>query len=843
MPARLTMRIARSKKRAEQENSRAREGTAQTRGCEELHMDAEQYARVRQAYEQTIGHPQEEWPAVLSELCGEDPALRAELEVLLRVRSGLGDFLAEPAIGPPNFLARIVQDQTADTPPNYDGALFKGRYKLERMLGKGGFGAVYLARDLDVHSRAVVVKIIEQGSNVDEWMSKRFELETKSLAAIDHHGVVGILDAGRTSDGKPFLVMQYVDGVTLRSLIAHRPLTRDRAVRLIGQVAEALEAAHSNGVMHRDLKPENIIVRDIGTPHERPVIIDFGIASIRQPDAREPDLTRIVGSRSYMAPEQLQGRPQPASDIWALGIVAYELLTGRKLAEDRVTGSEASLPESVREAIRKATAECPEERFERASEFATALESAFTFSTPRKSFGRVAAVVAIAAAVSIGLWKFRPAIETTPDSNTSPSIQLRFLHPSATATGPGDPIPAGSGMTLPGDSKLRLSLYSRRSYFLYILSESFGSEGVQSTYRLLFPDPSRESASLTAGKELLVPEKPDDWLTFKGSSGQEVIWIVASENRIPEFEGTRRLAALRRELLDGSLREAAHWFFQNSTQSPAQPDGSEYRIPVTRGAVVHRMLVGQGDPRALLNHAFRQQRQTSGGAAASSSSVATSAERIMIGVNVWRGRPARESDAPGIRSLVHRPGRSIYLTPELIGPDTLVSPGDHLRVGIEAAQEGFLYVVNQERCGDGTAQRPELIFPTMHLRHGNNRVRPGLVVEIPGWRDEPPYFELQSHCPGSAERVAILFSRQPFEGLTAMDEPQTIEAARLDQWIAKYGTRIERSAGETGRVITIAETSAGTTALTPSDPVPQIVFQAAGGAQAPVLVYFDLKVR
>lgn len=213
----------------------------------------------------------------------------------------------------------------------YAGMVFKDRYLLEQRFGAGGIGEVYLALDRQLHSKPVVIKVLLEESGKDEWFKKKFRQEIEALARIDHPGVVGVLDAGDTPDAKPFLVMQYVKGHTLRSMIKYEGMSFDQVAMIIRQAAHALSAAHDQGVLHCDLKPENIMLQDLGEEEYQVKIVDFGIAKIKnsQVTAGSSD-TRVAGTAFYMAPEQIEGRPSPASDIFALSVIAYEMLTGRR---------------------------------------------------------------------------------------------------------------------------------------------------------------------------------------------------------------------------------------------------------------------------------------------------------------------------------------------------------------------------------------------------------------------------------------------------------------------------------------------------------------------------------
>jgi class 3 adenylate cyclase/predicted Ser/Thr protein kinase len=208
------------------------------------------------------------------------------------------------------------------------GLLLKDRYRIEKELGRGGIGVVYLARDEQLHARQVVVKVLLDRSEGSEWLQKKFRQEIQALVRIDHPGVVGALDAGEMPDGKPFLVMQFVQGTTLRSLMKAGTLDLAGIAVVIRQVGAALTAAHEKGVHHRDLKPENIMVQDLGHDEMLVKIIDFGIATVRDPAEEGTRQTEIAGSVLYMAPEQLLGKPQAATDTYALAVIAYEMLAG-----------------------------------------------------------------------------------------------------------------------------------------------------------------------------------------------------------------------------------------------------------------------------------------------------------------------------------------------------------------------------------------------------------------------------------------------------------------------------------------------------------------------------------
>jgi len=242
--------------------------------------------------------------------------------------------------GDKSQLETITLDEASETSLNettlpqqsLNGTTLDSRYSIEMQIGQGGVGIVYLARDQKLHDKPVVIKILHEKSLQDSWVVQKFQQEKEALARVDHPGVVGILDTGELPDGKPYLVMQYIDGVTLRSQIKPEGMSLDRAAEIIRQTGRALSAAHDRGIFHRDLKPENIMLQTFGSGEEQVKIIDFGIAKLKDSVVAPSTMTgATAGTVAYMAPEQLSGRPvSAATDIFAMGAIAYELVTGRK---------------------------------------------------------------------------------------------------------------------------------------------------------------------------------------------------------------------------------------------------------------------------------------------------------------------------------------------------------------------------------------------------------------------------------------------------------------------------------------------------------------------------------
>ncbi len=272
-------------------------------------------------------------------------------------------------------------------------------YRLEAVAGRGGMGVVYRATQLRL-GRTVAFKVIAPDFARHAEYRRRFQREARLAASIEHPNVIPVYEADELESGELYLAMRWVEGTDLRELLAHEGVLPARhAARLLAPVARALGAAHARGLVHRDVKPANILIAHGGdTDGEHVYLTDFGIA--RAPD-EEPGLTRtgaFVGSLAYAAPERIEGEQGgPAADIYALGCVLFETLTGHvpfnresELATMRahlddpvpsVCAEAARVPPELDEVVRIALAKAPGQRFASANELALAIETAVTGAT------------------------------------------------------------------------------------------------------------------------------------------------------------------------------------------------------------------------------------------------------------------------------------------------------------------------------------------------------------------------------------------------------------------------------------------------------------------------------
>src|SRR5215468_5400422 len=222
-------------------------------------------------------------------------------------------------------------DQSSQSSGPVVGGRLKGRYLVECELGRGGVGVVFLARDERLHGMPVVIKFLLDSAGQNKWLTGKFSQEAEALTRINHPGVVRVIDRDHSDDGRPFFVMEFIKGRPLRSIMNSGLMDLAYVAQIARQIGNALHAAHQQGVFHRDLKPENIMLEQLSGGDEQAKLIDFGIAKVVNPQAgNETEVAVVAGSRQYIAPEQLLSQTaSPATDVYALAIIVYEMLTGR----------------------------------------------------------------------------------------------------------------------------------------------------------------------------------------------------------------------------------------------------------------------------------------------------------------------------------------------------------------------------------------------------------------------------------------------------------------------------------------------------------------------------------
>jgi len=487
---------------------------------------------------------------------------------------------------------------------NLVGLTLADRYCVERKLGEGGIGDVYLARDKpELMARQVVVKVLQEKALNNEWIVTKFRQEIEALTRIDDPGVVGLLDAGTLPDGHPFLVMQFVEGENLR---AHMRLDGgmdlEDVAHIMQQVGSTLSAAHANDVIHRDLKPENIMARRRADSRWQVKVIDFGIAKVRYSLIAPSTVTgHVAGTACYMAPEQLEGKKvTSASDVYALGIIAYEMITGRrpfnpetpyqliKLQQAGVqVGPKAlrpALPAGAERAILKALSLEPENRYQSATEFTTELAKALldeqsrigssvdeetkplsaantaplnnrageliepVSPVPSGRRKRVFVPIAVALVLVLGLcglaWKYLPVV-MGPERSLTYWLTVQRMYDEKPL---GQPFQATGRDYFHTGDKFSLNIATNEPGALYLINQGRGENG-SVEWNLLFPTRLNNSGVAKLSPQQIV--KTGDY-RFVGSTGVETIWVIWTTQPNPLLDSITRDA-----LEDGVIKTLA----------------------------------------------------------------------------------------------------------------------------------------------------------------------------------------------------------------------------------------------------------------------------------------------
>ncbi|MEJ7812215.1 MAG: protein kinase [Gemmatimonadaceae bacterium] len=338
---------------------------------------SERWATIEALFQQALSHATDERRAFLDASC-PDADVRAEVEALLAAHEGMGklDELRDEVMVP-LLAAREHAGDPATALPTHS------RYRILERLGSGGMGVVYRARDERLQ-RDIALKFLPPQLGADESAKRRFLVEARAAAALEHPNICTIHEIGDTEDGRLYIAMACYDGETLDRHIARGPLAVAEALRVAGEIARGLGKAHERGIVHRDIKPANVMVTGDGLVK----ILDFGIAKLA--DASVTQTLGAVGTIAYMSPEQAFGETvDHRTDIWALGVVLYEMLTGVRpfqgpsqhavlaaaLSADPepVTKLRGDTTAGVDAVIRRALAKTPVERFASAAELFEAL--------------------------------------------------------------------------------------------------------------------------------------------------------------------------------------------------------------------------------------------------------------------------------------------------------------------------------------------------------------------------------------------------------------------------------------------------------------------------------------
>ena len=506
-------------------------------------MKQPNWDRIQEIYHAALAMPRSEWSAFVADACGNDADLLLEVCSLLKADDSSSGFLDSPII------------ELAFAPENLVGTTVDDRYLIERELGQGGMSQVYVALDLKLQRQSVVIKILSEALVHDSYARQKFEQEVEALLRIDHPGVVRVLDVGKLPDERPYIVMPYVEGDSLRLQIPAEGMNLKRVASILEQIGAALEHVHEKHIFHRDLKPENILIK---RDTDSVVLLDFGIAKVKD-SVIAPSTAHggSVGTLLYMSPEQLRGEDvTAASDIYSMSLIAYELITGRRafnptsasqLSEMQRAGVRVkpihlreSLPAKAQAMILRALSFDPRARYTSAREFGGDLAHALLDPHVRPAISRRSTIVRASVLIvvcvllaSIGVYKyFRRTKTETPPNTFSYWLTVQRMRDGKEYE---DPIKSNGEETFENGDKFRLNVSSPNPGYLYVLNEG-PPEPNRTSFVMIYPSQAINNGSATLGANQPVQS---DWIIFRGPAGAENFWIIWSASPVNQIESAR----------------------------------------------------------------------------------------------------------------------------------------------------------------------------------------------------------------------------------------------------------------------------------------------------------------
>lgn len=512
-------------------------------------MNQSDWERIQEIYHAASALPPAERGVFLATACAGDPNQLREVHSLLNAAEASGEFLKTPVV------------RLSVVPDNLVGMTIDGRYVVERELG-GGMSQVYLALDQNLRRQPVVLKVLSHELFEDSYARQKFEQEVEALLRMKHTGVARVSDTGKLGDGRPYIVMEYVDGETLRSQIPTEGMNLKRAASIVKQIGEALEHVHEKNIFHRDLKPENIMLR---RDTDSVVLIDFGIAKVKESAIAATTAQGIsAGTLPYMSPEQLRGDENtPGNDIYSMAIIAYEMVTGRRpfypnsvadmvhLQREGVRPKPADLrrdlPRRAQDIIVRALSFDTKHRYQSAIEFGDKLTNALLNDEPKVSqtdkktwsflirLKVIVSALIVVSLLSYGTYEYLKRIRPLPSKGFNYWLNVQKMHDGKEYQ---DPSKSNGDETFENGDKFKLNVFSLESGYLYIFNEG-QSDNV--SVRMIYPNKTTNDASATIGANQTAQS---DWMTFQGPAGAENFWIVWSVSPVSELESIKNEALL-----------------------------------------------------------------------------------------------------------------------------------------------------------------------------------------------------------------------------------------------------------------------------------------------------------
>lgn len=604
-------------------------------------MERALWERIQEIYNEASPMSWSERNVYLAAACDNDPLLLHELMLLLRADDDASGFLESPVF---ERGLKLISNGNG----NYEagetlvGTMVSGRYLVEQELGQGGMGKVYLARDVTLYSRKVVIKVLLQASLSDPYVVTKFRQEVEALSRIDHPNVVSVLGADKLPNGEPYIVMQYVEGVTLRTQMPNDGMDLERVASLLNQVGAALEDVHQRRIYHRDLKPENLLLQPLTGGAELVKIVDFGIAKVRDSVVAPSTANKMsVGTVLYMSPEQLRGGEKitSASDVYSMGVMAFEMITGRRpynpssapqLLEMHREGVRLNpidlrptLSADARAVLMRALMFEPPDRYQSAAEFGrelaqslveqrpaiktapkpmTTIQGVILPNTPdvvvtppakRAPKYLVGVLIVVLIAVASGVYLTRQILVSPgnkvdanpPSSSPLPTPRSFNYWLNVQKMRGGKPYlqpfaSAGKDPFETGD-EFSLNISSPEPGFVYLFNEGSPTPS-GSTFTVIYPTPATDRHTATTANQIIRTNTN----RFVGEAGTESFWIVWSTTRVPQLDAAVAEAFKHREggLSGESLATTRHFLLAKKAEGKTDyKTNSETQQTTVRG--------------------------------------------------------------------------------------------------------------------------------------------------------------------------------------------------------------------------------------------------------------------
>ena len=596
-------------------------------------MTPERWQQISRIFKSAISLDSDARQKFVAERCGDDELLRSEVEKLIASheqaseRNFIGGHAAADG-------AELLSKEVEEHKPTLNKGQQFGSYLVLNRLGAGGMGEVYLARDSRL-DRTVALKVLSADVSSDKRRMQRFRQEAKVASSLNQPNILTIFEFG-DAGGLTYLATEFIDGETLRDYLRAQHLKLPEILDIVIQILAALDAAHEARIVHRDIKPENVMIRR----RDRVVkVLDFGLAKLTEKRStlatgHNSDLEAatamktapgtLMGTINYMSPEQAQSRAvDERTDIWSTGVMLYEMVTGTmpfggptsshtlvQIIENEpppLTKSVVGpLPPELQRIIRKAMAKSTDDRYQTAKDMLIDLRNlrrqldapASTNDAARRSdkkrvllLALLAMAIVTAAVFAFNIWRARRARPTVPAaSQTTPAAPVpeRTLTYSMTVRqvreGKQKIYPVAGEINFELSDEVRLHISSPQAGHLYILNEgpqdssaTTANGTAVSQFIVLFPSPTANKGAslLSAAHELQIPE--ETWFTFDKEQGVERVWLIFSEDEIPELEVLKKFASpkTRGLVTDPAQNKAIQAFLMTNYKSKPTVDKND----------------------------------------------------------------------------------------------------------------------------------------------------------------------------------------------------------------------------------------------------------------------------